>query len=485
MKIDVEKAEELFDQAHALDEEGHEGQAIDLYRQALEINPEHKFAHYNLGLIYKYRGQWEESFAHNKQAHALEPEDEAACWNLGIAATALRDWPSAREAWLDYGIKISDGEGEIEQNFGKTPVRLYSDEGAEVVWANRICPARAWIESIPFPESGFFFADVVLHDGAPEGSRMRGGEEYPVFNMLELFARLGFLTAGLKVEITSDDELEQLQDRLNQRKQGMEDWTSNVRFLCKQCSEGKPHEEHDEELASDEWQATRHLGIATKDAELTKQILQDWQESTKAQVIELEFYSEEQTSVLEPLPADSKLQIDEVDGKSRITIPYQFENQRGKFQAALLISVLLWLAGSIGLGYLAFFQDKDWIVTLGFFAWLCGGLYTVLSIYWISKNPKDQEIILKESSLYVDTGSPTMSFEVSLKIHDFEKKTLHTRKQLEFDIKELKTLKLRNTVSGTKLTLEKPRFRVNLAELATEQDRQWLYDLIQSKYLMD
>lgn len=43
-----------------------------------------------------------------------------------------------------------------------------------------------------------------------------------------------------------------------------EDWTSSTRILCRQCSEGPPHEQHDRELQR-EW-TDRHLfGIATLD----------------------------------------------------------------------------------------------------------------------------------------------------------------------------------------------------------------------------
>ena len=40
----------------------------------------------------------------NAQAVLLHPEDQASWWNLGIAATALRDWPEARRAWAGCGI---------------------------------------------------------------------------------------------------------------------------------------------------------------------------------------------------------------------------------------------------------------------------------------------------------------------------------------------------------------------------------------------
>jgi hypothetical protein len=64
-------------------------------------------------LIYKYRGAWAKSFEFNNQAREFQPEDEATLWNLGIAATALKDWATAREVWRTLNVKIDDGEGPI------------------------------------------------------------------------------------------------------------------------------------------------------------------------------------------------------------------------------------------------------------------------------------------------------------------------------------------------------------------------------------
>ena len=117
---------------------------------------------YNLGLKLKYEGKWAESLDANLRALELQPEDnEAAIWNAAIAATALRDWLTARAMWQRYGIKLQGpAEGPIEDNFGVTPVRLNPDDQAEVVWTRRIDPARARLLNVPLPESGFRFNDI-------------------------------------------------------------------------------------------------------------------------------------------------------------------------------------------------------------------------------------------------------------------------------------------------------------------------------------
>ena len=163
------RADRLHDKARDLSDSGKDDEALRIYEQALALDPDRSTTLYNMGLIHKYRGNWQESFELNARAYELAPEDEAARWNWAIAATALRRWDVARRLWADNGIALEGESGPIEMNFGLTPVRLNPESDGEVVWARRIDPVRAVIKSIPFPESGFRYNDVVLHDGAAVG----------------------------------------------------------------------------------------------------------------------------------------------------------------------------------------------------------------------------------------------------------------------------------------------------------------------------
>src|SRR5579862_2444045 len=100
----------------------------------------------------------------NERALTCEPAGEEAYWNLGIAATAL-------------------GMG-----LGLVPIRLDPDGNGEVVWCDRLDPARALIRNVPTLESGFREGDIVLHDGEPKGKRELNGKFVSVFNALERIA---------------------------------------------------------------------------------------------------------------------------------------------------------------------------------------------------------------------------------------------------------------------------------------------------------
>jgi tetratricopeptide (TPR) repeat protein len=173
------------------DDEGDQDGALEAYAQASAIHPGWAVPWYNTGLIHKYRGEWAASLQANARAVQCEPGNEGALWNLGIAATALGDWTTARRAWRQYGIGIPEGEGPVDYFVGLTPIRVHGDEGTEVVWADRIDPARAILRNVPTPACGHRYGDLVLHDGAPNGYRLRGEREMAVFDALEADRAVG------------------------------------------------------------------------------------------------------------------------------------------------------------------------------------------------------------------------------------------------------------------------------------------------------
>lgn len=273
---DNEKAQELLDMALDLSEAGRDDEAIIKYKEAIELDPTRPALYYDIGLIYKYRNDWRNSFAFNLKANELDPDDEAARWNLAIAATALRDWATARRAWADNGLAFEDaGSGPIEADFGSTPVRLNPDGDGEVVWGRRIDPVRLRIESIPFPESGFRCADVVLHDGAPMGSCTANGREYAVFNVLELFEPSALATFRLDFEAASVQVVDALCQAFRDAGLSAEDWTGSVALICRQCSEGTRHQ-HAPSKGPDVWEPQRSMGVSASAFADIEAVLAAW-----------------------------------------------------------------------------------------------------------------------------------------------------------------------------------------------------------------
>jgi tetratricopeptide (TPR) repeat protein len=277
----ADRAEKLFDEAKARSDAGDEQGALALYLESLALNRQQASALYNVGLIYKYRREWAESLRYNRLAAELRPDHDATNWNTGIAATALREWRVARDAWRRAGIEVDEGDEPIVGRFGYTPVRLNgfeeTDSQVEVVWAHRLSPVTARIANIPTPEACFRYGDVVLHDGAGSGTRLYApGDERSVFNVFELFEPSQYVTVEAILSVPDEEALLALRPDCEAVGVEVEDWTGNMQTLCKACSEGRAHEQHDHGLNTDEWKVERRVGFASTDVEIVEEILVKW-----------------------------------------------------------------------------------------------------------------------------------------------------------------------------------------------------------------
>jgi hypothetical protein len=256
----------------------------DALRALIAIEPDRSWPYFDLGLLHKWARDWDASARLNAKALELsadEPENPAA-WNLGIAATAVGDWATARRAWAAYGIELPGESGPILGSFGQAPIRLNAEprhrgeqplliDGrtwqTEVVWADRLSPASAIIRSIPFPESGHRFGDVVLHDGEPVGERVVDGQPRAVFNEITLLEVSPVSTWAITVTGAGEGDWEALRDLAMTRGGSAENWTTGTQMLCRACSEGSPGEEHVHQPAVDADEQRLGLAVPAEDVD--------------------------------------------------------------------------------------------------------------------------------------------------------------------------------------------------------------------------
>jgi tetratricopeptide (TPR) repeat protein len=268
--------------ARDLDRQGLTAEAISEYSRACGLDPNWSVPFYNLGLVYKYAREWELSLRQNQRATELDVRDVAARWNLGIAATALGRWDVARSAWRGAGVSLPDGEGPVDYPCGRSPIRLNPEAKGEVVWADRLDPARALIKSIPLPDSGFRFGDVVLNDGAPKGYRKLDGVDVPVFDCLDILQPSSFSTCVAEISLgqglvdSDQSPIDLLVELANERQLAVEDWTKNLRTLCKACSEGRPDEDHEHVHERSDTGGSHRIAIAILQVEQARALLDDW-----------------------------------------------------------------------------------------------------------------------------------------------------------------------------------------------------------------
>lgn len=281
-KMNRDKSKILLQKAYELNGE-EEDKAVQIYKNLIEVDPSWNVPYYNLGLIYKYKSEWQKSYEFILKATKLGAQDEAAWWNLGIACTALKKWKEARIAWNKFGLELNVNNTEVKIDIGDTPIRLLN---GDVVWANRICPARAYIDDIPLVENGHGYYDLVLIDGSPNGTKTLDGVEYSIFDELEILEESAYEIYLVRVEVEHPNDILELEDMCYEQKYGFEDWTDAVTISCKQCYEGVPHDSHDEEFKTGENE--HNLAIATKTLEELESVLEEWMLENNVTVTSIE-----------------------------------------------------------------------------------------------------------------------------------------------------------------------------------------------------
>lgn len=276
---------EVFDQAYAAFDRGELREAVRLFADLEALDPDYAPFPYMRGLAHKYLREWDASLRANLRSLSLRDEpDQASAWNAAIAATALGDWAQARTQWRACGIPVADGDDPVALNCGYSGLRLNPWADGEVVFAQRIDPARARIRSVPLPRSGHRYDDLVLHDGARQGERQVGDGFVPVFNALQLLERSSFETYAVFATCPSGADVAALRSLRAAGIGNVEDWTAGLHSICLRCSYGKPHAHA--EPGPGAWNPERSLGIAATDSAALDALLEAWRAGGKGRAVD-------------------------------------------------------------------------------------------------------------------------------------------------------------------------------------------------------
>ncbi len=283
------RAKKLFEHAQKLSKKGKHRTALEYYLKSIRLDPLRSESYFQVGSYYKSQKQWVQSLQYSQRAIELDPAHQAARWNAGIAATALQRWDLAWQTWNDCGYDTAQRVGPVELNLGLALARLIpeasSDVDPEVVWATRVDPVRGRIDSIPYPESGYHFGDVVLLDGAQTENSADDDTEFPILNVLQIFQPSDYQTAIAQIRITQNDDLKSLYRVFSSTPHELEDWTSNIHQLCQQCdSHPHLHSVCDKDSA---WFAERTLGVAVYRKENVQNLFSQWQRQSNGVLIHL------------------------------------------------------------------------------------------------------------------------------------------------------------------------------------------------------
>ncbi len=183
-------------------------------------------------------------------------------------------------------------------------------------------------------------------------------------------------------------------------------------------------------------------------------------------------------------PQGSKIKIEKLNGYPHIIIPH---GDGGVFRFFIGVFILFWLGGWFsGFTYainqiLAGEANTFLIFWLG--GWTIGGAFAILTVYRIFRKPIPEQLFLNRPNMLLDTGMPPFKMNFSkYSQSEYWKMVLLKRKKIEFTDNELKSMELRETDTGNRLTIDKNSERIEIASAATEIEREWLFEYLRENY---
>jgi tetratricopeptide (TPR) repeat protein len=177
-------------------------EALKAYRLALTIDDSRGAWWFQLGLLHKWRGRFQEGLEANQKALARGAAERPTCWNLAICATALGKGALAVEAWQKLGIpaQLAPSGMPLVPDMPPMLVRvatLGEDVGQsdplppgvvtfEVLWVQPLSPCHGVVQSPTARKASVDYGDLVLWDGAPVRMNAVDDRAVPVFALLSL-----------------------------------------------------------------------------------------------------------------------------------------------------------------------------------------------------------------------------------------------------------------------------------------------------------
>jgi hypothetical protein len=116
-------------------------------------------------------------------------------------------------------------------------------------------------------------------------------------------------------------------------------------------------------------------------------------------------------------------------------------------------------------------------------AWTVGGIFAAYMLYRIFRPAVPESLRLQANGVVYDSGIPPyqMQFNYANR-QDAWKAMFQKRTFVELDRQQLKSLRLRETDSGNRLTLDVGARRIELGQAASEIEREWLFQTLTARY---
>jgi hypothetical protein len=184
------------------------------------------------------------------------------------------------------------------------------------------------------------------------------------------------------------------------------------------------------------------------------------------------------------LPEGSRIQIKYTSDGDLFALPC---SKSGALRYLIGLFILFWLV-AWAFGWVSAFNGlrkggDGSIFLIGWLgAWTVGGLFAIYFEYRLWRPGVPETLLMRYDSLQYDSGLPVFVPQFKSNPKDFWKHFFSKRIQATFSQDTLRTLALRETSEGNRLTIDFRSKRIEIAVGLEEPEREWLYRFIKQKY---
>jgi hypothetical protein len=184
-------------------------------------------------------------------------------------------------------------------------------------------------------------------------------------------------------------------------------------------------------------------------------------------------------------PAGSQISINRNDLDPTIVIPATASSTRYFGGVFLLFWLGGWVMGETSAITQLMSGKGGAFIIFWLGGWTIGGILAALTAYQIFRPTVPETLQLKRGSIAYDSGIPPFELNSNTRnkgIRDYWSSLLSKRLRADLDRQQLQTLRLRETETGNRLTIDLGAQRVELASGASEVEREWLARLLAKRY---
>ena len=186
-------------------------------------------------------------------------------------------------------------------------------------------------------------------------------------------------------------------------------------------------------------------------------------------------------------PAGSQISIDRKDLDPTIVIPETASSTRYFGGVFLLFWLGGWVMGETSAITQLMSGKGGAFIIFWLGGWTIGGILAALTAYQIFRPTVPETLQLKRGSIAYDSGVPSFELNKNTRnkgVREYWSSLLSKRLRADLDRQQLQTLRLRETETGNRLTIDLGAQRLELASGASEVEREWLARLLARRYAL-